>query len=133
MSTITSELPASHGPLTTRRALHLPLGLTWTAIGLGLVVIVAAVLRLYNIQAVGDSNPYYTAAVKSMLQSFHNFFFAAAEPGGSVTVDKPPLGLWLQAISAFFLGVNGVAVVLPQIVAGILSVPLLFVLIRRYF
>jgi len=60
---------------------------------LGLMV-VSLILHLYNIRAIGDANLYYTAAVKSMLGSWHNFFFVAAEPGGSVTVDKPPLGLW---------------------------------------
>jgi 4-amino-4-deoxy-L-arabinose transferase-like glycosyltransferase len=37
-----------------------------------------------------------------------------------VSIDKPPVGLWLQAISAYFFGVNGFGVLLPQIVAGIL-------------
>jgi 4-amino-4-deoxy-L-arabinose transferase-like glycosyltransferase len=76
---------------------------------------------------------YYTAAVESMLQSWKNFFFIAAEPGGSVSVDKPPLGLWLQAASAYFLGVNGFAVMLPQILAGIAAVPVLYHLVKRTF
>ena len=48
-----------------------------------------------------------------MLQSWHNFFFVAAEPGGSLTVDKPPLGLWIEAVFAFFFGVSGVTTALP--------------------
>jgi 4-amino-4-deoxy-L-arabinose transferase-like glycosyltransferase len=100
---------------------------------LAAIVILAAGLRFANLEAIGYGNTYYTAAVKSMLQSWHNFFFVAAEPGGSVSVDKPPLGLWLQAISAFFLGVNGFAVVLPQIIAGLLSVVLVYLLVRRSF
>jgi 4-amino-4-deoxy-L-arabinose transferase-like glycosyltransferase len=100
---------------------------------LAAIVILAAGLRFANLEAIGYGNTYYTAAVKSMLQSWHNFFFVAAEPGGSVSVDKPPLGLWLQAISAYFLGVNGFAVVLPQIIAGLLSVVLIYHLVRRSF
>ena len=57
-------------------------------------------VHMYNIESIGDANAYYTAAVKSMLQSWSNFFFIAAEPGGSVTVDKPPLGLWIEAVFA---------------------------------
>jgi 4-amino-4-deoxy-L-arabinose transferase-like glycosyltransferase len=110
-----------------------PLGIPLPVIILGAIIALAAALRFYNISAIGDANTYYTAAVKSMLQSWHNFFFVAAEPGGSVTVDKPPLGLWIQAASALIFGVNGFAVVLPQIVAGILSVPLLYWLVKRYF
>ncbi len=100
---------------------------------LGVIVILAAGLNFYNLSSLGYANHYYTAAVKSMLQSWHNFFFVAAEPGGSVTVDKPPLGLWLQAISAYFLGMNGFAVLLPQILAGIFSVILLDHLVGRSF
>ena len=96
------------------------------------IMLLAAFLNFVNIAALGDGNTYYTAAVEAMLQSPSNFFFIAAEPGGSVTIDKPPLGLWLQAISAFFLGVNGFAVVLPQILAGIFSVPLVYALVKRY-
>jgi 4-amino-4-deoxy-L-arabinose transferase-like glycosyltransferase len=102
-------------------------------IGIAAIVILAAVLRFANLRAVGYGNAYYTAAVKSMLQSWHNFFFVAAEPGGSVSVDKPPVGLWLQTISAYFLGVNGFAVILPEIIAGLLSVVLVFHLVRRSF
>lgn len=96
------------------------------------VMLLSAVLHFINLQAIGDANTYYTAAVKSMLQSWHNFFFVAAEPGGSVTVDKPPLGLWIEAAFAFALGVEGWVVSLPNILAGIFSVPLLYSLVKRH-
>ncbi len=102
-------------------------------IGLTVIVILAAILRFANLDAIGLANHYYTAAVTSMLQSWRNFFFVAAEPGGSVSVDKPPLGLWIQAISAYFLGVSGFSVVLPEILAGIFSVIVLYHLVKRSF
>jgi 4-amino-4-deoxy-L-arabinose transferase-like glycosyltransferase len=105
--------------------------LRWIA--LAAILLLAAVLRFANLEAIGYGNTYYTAAVKSMIQSWHNFFFVAAEPGGSVSVDKPPVGLWLQAVSAYFLGVNGFAVVLPQLIAGLLSVVLVYHLARHSF
>lgn len=95
------------------------------------IMLLAAALNLVNLDVLGSANTYYTAAVEAMRQSPYNFFFAAAEPGASVTVDKPPLGLWLQVVSAALLGVNGFAVVLPQMLAGILSVPVMFALVRR--
>jgi 4-amino-4-deoxy-L-arabinose transferase-like glycosyltransferase len=100
---------------------------------LAAIVLLAATLRFVNLSALGYVNHYYAAAVKSMLQSWHNFFFVAAEPGASVTVDKPPLGLWLQAISAFIFGVNTLGLLLPQLVAGMLSVVVLYHLVRRSF
>ncbi|MEA4907028.1 MAG: glycosyltransferase family 39 protein [Anaerolineaceae bacterium] len=107
--------------------------LAFERVALGIIFLLAAGLRLANLSALGYVNHYYTAAVTSMLQSWHNFFFVAAEPGASVTVDKPPLGLWLQALSAKVLGVNTLGVLLPQILAGMLSIALLYFLVRRSF
>jgi len=89
-------------------------------------------LHFYHIGSIGDANVYYTAAVKSMLQSWRNFFFVAAEPGGSVTVDKPPLGFWIEAAFAAALGVSGFSTSLPNILAGAFSVPLLYAMVRRH-
>ena len=44
-------------------------------IGLSIIINLAAVLRFANLNAIGLANHYYTAAVTSMLQSWHNFFF----------------------------------------------------------
>ena len=97
------------------------------------VVLLAIGLRFYNLAALGDVNHYYTAAVKSMLESWHNFFFVAAEPGGSVSVDKPPLGLWIEATSAAVFGVNTFGVLFPELLSGILSILLLHHLVKCQF
>ncbi len=102
-------------------------------LALAAIVALAAVLRFSNLAALGYVNHYYTAAIVSMLKSWHNFFFVAAEPGGAVSVDKPPLGLWLQAMSAFIFGVNTFSILLPEIIAGILSVIVIYHLVRRSF
>jgi 4-amino-4-deoxy-L-arabinose transferase-like glycosyltransferase len=131
MGTIVSETVAANA--LRARALRLPRERTLGWIGLTAIVVLAAVLRFANLDALGYANHYYAAAVKAMLQSWHNFFFVAAEPGGSVSVDKPPVGLWLQTISAYFLGVNGLGILLPEILAGLLSVIAVYHLVRRSF
>jgi 4-amino-4-deoxy-L-arabinose transferase-like glycosyltransferase len=68
-----------------------------------------------------------------MIQSWHNFFFVAFDPGGFVTIDKPPLGFWFQAISAKILGYSGFSLLLPEALAGIGSVAMLYILVRRVF
>jgi 4-amino-4-deoxy-L-arabinose transferase-like glycosyltransferase len=115
------------------RVLRLPGEAILRQAAISAVVFLAAVLRFANLQALGYGNHYYTAAVVAMLESWRNFFFAAAEPGGSVTIDKPPVGLWLQAISARLLGVSGFSVLLPQMLAGVLSVIVVYHLVRRSF
>jgi len=111
---------------------NLGMGITPALLILFALMALSLGLHLYNIQSIGDSNAYYTAAVESMLQSPSNFFFVAAEPGGSVTVDKPPLGLWVEAVFAYFLGVSGFSTSLPNILAGVLGLPLLYFLVRKY-
>lgn len=120
---------ASKPSLLARKIMR---GITVGTLILIAIMILALGLHLYNLNSIGDANAYYTAAVKSMLMSWKNFFFAAAEPGGSVSVDKPPLGLWIEALFAYCLGVSGVSVSLPNILAGIMGIPLLFSMVKRH-
>jgi 4-amino-4-deoxy-L-arabinose transferase-like glycosyltransferase len=131
MSSISQEKSALE--ITNKHARLLSREKSLELLGISAIVILAALLRFTNLDALGYANHYYTAGVKSMLQSWHNFFFAAAEPGGSVTIDKPPVGLWIQVISAYFLGVSGFSVLLPELLAGTISVIVLYHLVRRSF
>jgi 4-amino-4-deoxy-L-arabinose transferase-like glycosyltransferase len=101
---------------------------TWVA--LGLITLAAGVLRLIHIAQV-PPDPFYDAAVRSMGLSWHNFFFGAFEPGGSVSIDKPPVDLWLQVASVKLVGFSNTSLKLPEALAGTLAVPLLFLAVRR--
>ncbi len=100
---------------------------------LQLLAVLALATGLYALGLArnGYANEYYAAAVKSMVQSWHNFFYVAFDPGGFVAVDKPPLALWVQAASAKLFGVNSYALMLPQAVEGVLSVAVVYHLVRR--
>jgi 4-amino-4-deoxy-L-arabinose transferase-like glycosyltransferase len=100
----------------------------WAA--LALITLAAAALRLTHIGRVSP-DPFYDAAVRSMGLSWHNFFFGAFEPGGSVSIDKPPVDLWLQVVSVKLLGFSSTTLKLPEVFAGIATVPLLFVTVKR--
>lgn len=97
------------------------------------IALLAAFLNMYGIWKDQTANAYYTSAVSSMLQSFHNFFYASFDPGGFVTVDKPPVTFWIQTASAYLLGLHGWSVILPQALAGVGSVLLLYVLVKPSF
>jgi 4-amino-4-deoxy-L-arabinose transferase-like glycosyltransferase len=100
----------------------------WGAIAL--ITLGAALLRLLYINRVSP-DPFYDAAVRSMGLSWHNFFFGAFEPGGSVSLDKPPVDLWLQVASVKLFGFSSSTLKLPEIAAGIAAVGLLFAAVRR--
>jgi 4-amino-4-deoxy-L-arabinose transferase-like glycosyltransferase len=124
-------------PEHASRSLSLPRpgALAWSApaVGLGAVLLLAAALYGYRLDQNGYGNLYYAAAVRSMLQSWHNFFFVAFDPGGFVSVDKPPLGLWVQVASARVFGFSGLSLLLPQAAAGVASVAALYAIVRRGF
>jgi 4-amino-4-deoxy-L-arabinose transferase-like glycosyltransferase len=104
--------------------------LRWVA--LALITVLAARLRLVDLGAV-RLDPFYDAAVRSMGVSWHNFFFGAYEPGGSVSIDKPPIDLWLQVVSVKLFGWGSASLKLPEALAGTFSVPLLYAAVKRPF
>src|SRR5215212_8993929 len=99
---------------------------------LSAVLALSAFLDLSRLRSEGYANVYYAATVKDMLASWHNFFFASFD-AGFVSVDKPPLGFWMQATSAYLFGFHGWSLLLPQALAGVLSVALLYHLVGRSF
>ncbi|HEY7849032.1 MAG TPA: glycosyltransferase family 39 protein [Ktedonobacterales bacterium] len=105
----------------------------WRRRALALIMLLAGLLDFWDLQRNGYANTYYAATVKSMLQSWHNFFFVSFDPGGFVTVDKPPLGFWIQTASAKLFGFSGFSILLPEALAGAISVGVLYVIVRRVF
>ncbi len=98
-----------------------------------LILMLSAFLNIWHIWHNGNANSYYTAAVTSMLQSFHNFFYASFDPAGFVTVDKPPVAFWLQTLFAAIFGVHGWSVTLPAALAGVGSVGLIYLIMKPTF
>src|SRR5207302_4493638 len=99
---------------------------------LGGILLISIVMNFYALGKNGFGS-YYPAAIRSMLDSWQNFFFVSYDPGGFVSIDKPPVGFWLEAASAKIFGFNSVSILLPQALAGVLSVWLLYYLVRRHF
>ncbi len=108
-------------------------GETLEKLTLGLILLFAAALRLWGLDQNGFANNYYAAAVRSMMLSLHNFLFVSSDPAGFVSVDKPPLALWVQVASAELFGFKPSSLLLPQVFEGIGSVALIYHLVRRRF
>jgi 4-amino-4-deoxy-L-arabinose transferase-like glycosyltransferase len=117
-------------PALTRRA---GAWMTPEHVALALIVVLAAILEFVALDREGWSNLYYAAAVRSMLAGPSTFFFGAFDPGGFITLDKPPLGFWVEVMSARLFGYSGMSLLLPGAVAAIASVWLLARLVARHF
>jgi 4-amino-4-deoxy-L-arabinose transferase-like glycosyltransferase len=112
-----ASAPTTSAPRVRVRARHL---------ALGAVMAFSAVLNTYRLSQNGWANAFYSAGVKSMLHSLHNFLFVSFDTGGMITVDKPPLGLWVQTLSAKLFGMTPLSVLLPEAIAGVITVGVLY-------
>jgi 4-amino-4-deoxy-L-arabinose transferase-like glycosyltransferase len=92
-----------------------------------------AVLNLWNLGINGWANTYYSAAIRAMSTSWHDFLFASADKAGLMTVDKPPLALWVQALSVRVFGFHPLSILVPEALMGVAAVALLYDLVARRF
>jgi 4-amino-4-deoxy-L-arabinose transferase-like glycosyltransferase len=104
-----------------------------TALPLTLIAAVAALARTWQLSQNDFGRQYYAAGVRSMLGGWHNFIFNAFDPAGFISIDKPPVAIWLQVASAKLLGFSALAILLAQVMAGLAAVLLVYVLVRKYW
>ena len=124
----------AQAPLRARtRALPRPLARLFALPELVGLLAVAGALNLWGLSINGWANTYYAAAVKSMSSSWHDFLFASLDKSGLMTVDKPPLSLWVQALSARVFGFHSLSLLVPQALMGVGAVALTYDLVRRRF
>jgi 4-amino-4-deoxy-L-arabinose transferase-like glycosyltransferase len=97
------------------------------------VVAVAGLLNLWDLSINGTANTYYAAAVRSMAASWHDFLFNAMDRAGLMTVDKPPLSDWIQALSVRVFGYSSWSLLVPQALMGMAAAVLAYDLVRRRF
>ena len=103
----------------------------WSRPGLAAVLLLAAFLTIWGLSKNGYSNTYYAAAVKSATESWKAMFFGSLDPSSFITVDKPPLSIWLMGLSTRVLGFSSFAMLLPQALCTVGAVALLHATVRR--
>ena len=129
-------MPLGAPPTGAQRSLRLPSGALWVDVlpryaALVGILALSVVLNTHRLAQNGYANTFYSAGVRSMLQSWHNFFFVSFDPGGLVTIDKPPLGVWVQAASAHLFGLSPLSLLLPEAIVSTCAVAVLYRVIAR--
>ncbi len=99
--------------------------------GLPAAVALSGVMNLKGLSKNGYANIFYSAGVDSMLRSLHNSLFVSFDPGGLITVDKPPLALWVQLASAKIFGFSPMSLLVPGAIEAMLAVALLYLMLAR--
>ena len=105
----------------------------WVRPALLAIIAAAALLCLWDLTRNGYSNEYYAAAARAGSESWKAWFFGSLDPGSFITVDKPPLSLWLMGLSARVFGFSSFSILLPQALCTVASVGLLYATVRRAF
>ncbi|MEE1754246.1 ArnT family glycosyltransferase [Streptomyces sp. SP18CS02] len=97
------------------------------------LLLVTAVLYLYDLDASGYANSFYSAAVQAGSESWKAFFFGASDAANSITVDKPPAALWPMALSVRFFGLGSWQILLPEVLMAVATVGVVYAAVRRRF
>jgi 4-amino-4-deoxy-L-arabinose transferase-like glycosyltransferase len=92
-----------------------------------------AMLYFSNLGVNGWANSFYSAAAQAGTKDWSAFFFGSSDWGNSITVDKPPLSLWIMGVSAKLFGLSPESILMPQATIGVLTTLMLYVLVRRNF
>src|SRR5215218_6493022 len=112
---------------------RLPVSLPRVRPELAALLVVAAGPNLWALERNGLANEYYSAAVQAMSSDWHAFLYGSFDSAGVMTVDKPPLALWVQALSVKLFGFHSLSLLVPQALMGAASVALVYDLVRRRF
>src|SRR5262249_26064047 len=92
-----------------------------------------AVLYLWGLGASGWANAYYSAAAQAGATNWKAMFFGSLDAGNAITVDKTPAALWLMDLSVRLFGLSSWSILVPEALAGVAAVGLLYATVRRWF
>src|SRR6266540_1183318 len=105
----------------------------WVRPGVLALLLATAVLYLWGLGASGWANSYYSAAAQAGSASWKALFFGSFDASNAITVDKTPASLWPMALSVRIFGLNSWSILVPEALAGVASVGLLYATVRRWF
>ena len=92
-----------------------------------------ALLYLVGLSRNGWANEFYAGAAQAGTESWKAFLFGSLDSSNFITVDKPAGFLWPMELSARIFGVNYWSLLLPQALAGVATVGVLYTTVRRWF
>ncbi|RFA23501.1 glycosyltransferase family 39 protein [Subtercola boreus] len=97
------------------------------------LLLVTAIAYFTNLTSSGYANEFYSAAVQAGSTNWEAFLFGSSDAGNSITVDKPPASLWVMALSVRVFGLSSFSILMPEVIMGLVTVALVFVIVRRHF
>jgi 4-amino-4-deoxy-L-arabinose transferase-like glycosyltransferase len=105
----------------------------WERPALWGLVVVSAVIYIWNLAISGYANSFYSAAVQAGSTNWEAFFYGSSDGGNSITVDKPPASLWVMELSVRLFGLSSWSILLPEALMGVATVVVTYMIVRRHF
>jgi 4-amino-4-deoxy-L-arabinose transferase-like glycosyltransferase len=105
----------------------------WARPALLALMLATALLYLVGLSRNGWANEFYAGAAQAGTESWKAFLFGSLDSANFITVDKPAGFLWPMELSARIFGVNYWSLLLPQALAGVATVGVLYATVRRWF
>lgn len=105
----------------------------WERPALLALIALTTLLYTWGLDRNGWANSFYSAAAMSGSLDWTAFLFGSSDPNNAISVDKPPLSLWVMSLSVRIFGLNSWSLLLPQALMGVISVYLLYRMVRKRF
>ncbi|WP_410617907.1 ArnT family glycosyltransferase [Amycolatopsis sp. cmx-8-4] len=103
----------------------------WIKPSVAALLLGTGLLYLWDLAKTGWANDFYAMAAQAGTWSWKALFFGSLDPGNVVTVDKPPFSLWVMGLSGRIFGFSSWSLLVPNALAGVASVGLLYLAVRR--
>jgi 4-amino-4-deoxy-L-arabinose transferase-like glycosyltransferase len=95
------------------------------------LLVATAVLYLWGLGSSGWANDFYAAAAQAGTQNWKALLFGSLDPGNAITVDKPPVAMWVMGLSGRLFGFSAFTMLLPEALMGVAAVGLLYATVKR--
>lgn len=86
---------------------------------------------LLRVRGQGPGNPFYAASAWSATKDAQAWFFGSVDPQSTITIDKPPLLIWVLGASCRLFGFSVASLVLTQTAIGVCATVLVYLIGRR--
>ena len=99
----------------------------------GGLLIFTAIFYLWNLTVNGMANSYYAAAAQAASTNWTAWLFGSLDAANFVSVDKPPISMMIMGLFGRVFGFSSWSMLLPHALAGIATVALVYLVVRRWY
>ena len=99
----------------------------------GGLLLFTAIFYLWNLTINGMANSYYAAAAQAASTNWTAWLFGSLDAANFVSVDKPPISMMIMGLFGRIFGFSSWSMLLPHALAGIATVALVYLVVRRWY